>query len=158
MTSASVITVINGPNLAALGSREPGVYGTATQDDLKASLEERGRALGLKVDFFQSDVEGEIVSAVNRASGGSAALVINPAGYSHYSVAIMDAMRAFPGPVAEVHISQVHSRETLRQNLVTARGADVFLAGAGIAGYLHALDILHEMITETDGGNTLAHQ
>ena len=108
--------------------------------------------------FFQSDIEGEIVTAINRAAEDSAALVINPAGYSHYSVAIMDAMRAFPGPVAEVHISQVHNRETLRQNLVTARGADVFLAGAGISGYLHLLDILREMITETDGGSFFAHQ
>ena len=84
---ASVMTVINGPNLARLGSREPGIYGNCTQEDLIGALKKRGDDLGLKVDFFQSDVEGEIVSAVNRAAETSAALVINPAGYSHYSVA-----------------------------------------------------------------------
>ncbi len=150
------ITVINGPNLDRLGSRETGHYGTATQDELLKMIEDKAADDGFKVNFIQSDVEGELVKAINSASGRSAGIVINPAAYSHYSIAIMDAMEAFDGPVVEVHISRVFSRESFRKNMLTAKAADALIAGAGVKGYLHALDILRELIHQ--GGITGAHK
>jgi 3-dehydroquinate dehydratase-2 len=150
MKPSSTITVINGPSLSRLGSRETEHYGTTTQDELLELIEGKASTYGFTVDFVQSDIEGELVRAVNIASGSSLGIVINPAAYSHYSIAIMDAMAAFDGPVVEVHISRVFSRESFRSNLVTAQAADAFIAGAGIRGYLHAIDILHELAETTE--------
>ena len=150
MKPSSIITVINGPSLSQLGSRETELYGTTTQDELREMIEGKATNLGYKVDFIQSDIEGELVRAINSASGRSLGIVINPAAYSHYSIAIMDAMAAFDGPVVEVHISRVLSRESFRNNLVTAQAADAFIAGAGIRGYLHAMDILQELAEKTE--------
>ncbi len=155
---STIITVINGPNLARLGEREPRFYGSVTQDELIGMLRMKAEQLGCEVEFFQSDIEGELIRAVNAASGRSAGLVINPAGYSHYSVSILDSMRSFRGPVVEVHISRVFGRDDYRRNLLTACGADVLIAGAGAEGYLHALEILHEMIRKKDGGSVSANQ
>jgi len=154
--NSSYITVINGPNLALLGSRETEHYGTATQDELLRMIKKKATNDGFKVNFIQSDVEGELVKAINNASGRSAGIVINPAAYSHYSIAIMDAMEAFDGPVVEVHISRVFSRESFRKNMLTAKAADALVAGAGVKGYLHALDILRELVDQ--GGITGDHQ
>jgi 3-dehydroquinate dehydratase II len=145
LTGIPVITVINGPNLGLLGSREPESYGSGTEDDLRMLLDAHAELRGVRVEFVQSDIEGEIVRAVGVASGRSLGLVINPAGYSHTSVAILDAMKAFRGPVVEVHISQVLAREPFRRRLLTARSADTFLAGAGTGSYLHAMDIVLEL-------------
>ncbi len=150
MKPCSTITVINGPSLSQLGSRETEHYGTTTQDELLESIGKKASTYGFTVDFIQSDIEGELVRAINTASGSSLGIVINPAAYSHYSIAIMDAMAAFDGPVVEVHISRVFSRESFRSNLVTAQAADAFIAGAGIRGYLHAIDILHELAETTE--------
>ncbi len=150
MKSSRVVTVINGPSLSQLGSRETEHYGTTTQDELLKMIEEKASMHGISVDFIQSDIEGELVRAINIASGGSLGIIINPAAYSHYSIAIMDAMTAFDGPVVEVHISRVFSRESYRNNLVTAQAADAFIAGAGIRGYLHAMDILQELAEKTE--------
>ena len=144
MKSSDIITVINGPSLSQLGNRETEHYGTTTQNELLEMIEDKASMHGFKVEFIQSDIEGELVRAINSASGSSIGIVINPAAYSHYSIAIMDAMAAFDGPVVEVHISRVFSREPFRNNLVTAQAADAFIAGAGIRGYLHAMDILQE--------------
>lgn len=150
MKASRIITVINGPSLSRLGSRETEHYGTTTQDELLEMLDERASTFGFTVNFIQSDIEGELVRAVNSASGESLGIIINPAAYSHYSIAIMDAMTAFDGPVVEVHISRVFSRESFRNNLVTAQAADAFIAGAGIRGYLHAMDILQELAEKTE--------
>ncbi|RKZ10549.1 3-dehydroquinate dehydratase [Candidatus Fermentibacteria bacterium] len=150
MKASRIITVINGPSLSRLGSRETEHYGTSNQDELLKMIEERASMHGFTVVFIQSDIEGELVRAVNSASGGSLGIIINPAAYSHYSIAIMDAMTAFDGPVVEVHISRVFSRESFRNNLVTAQAADAFIAGAGIRGYLHAMDILQELAEKTE--------
>ncbi len=143
------VLVVNGPNLAMLGSREVDHYGRTTQAELVTMLTDRAAGLGFGLDFYQSDIEGELVARIGSARPEAAALVINPAAYSHYSIAILDAMRAFPGPVVEVHMSRVFSREPFRRNLVTAAGADVLLAGAGVTGYLHALDIACSLAPET---------
>ncbi|MCK5064599.1 MAG: 3-dehydroquinate dehydratase [Candidatus Fermentibacteraceae bacterium] len=148
MNSPRIITVLNGPNLSQLGNREPSNYGDTTQSELIGLIEQKASVAGVSIDFFQSDIEGELVQAIGRASGNSIGIVINPAAYSHYSIAILDALNAFDGPVVEVHISQVLSRESFRTNLITARGADVFIAGAGVTGYLHAIDIVCELACE----------
>ena len=158
MKSSFIITVINGPNLSQLGSRETELYGTTTQDELVVMIEKKAASDGFEVDFVQSDVEGELVKAINRASGNSAGIVINPAAYSHYSIAIMDALAAFDGPVVEVHISHVFVRESFRNNFVTAKGADAFIAGAGIKGYIHGMEILYELIDQQNGGSISAHK
>ncbi|MCK4506101.1 MAG: 3-dehydroquinate dehydratase [Candidatus Aegiribacteria sp.] len=148
MNSPRMITVINGPNLSLLGQREPAHYGNTTQSELIKKIEQKASATGVSIDFFQSDIEGELVQAISRASGSSIGIVINPAAYSHYSIAILDALSAFDGPVVEVHISQVLSRESFRSDLITARAADAFIAGAGITGYLDAIDIVCELADE----------
>ncbi len=150
MKPSRIITVINGPSLSELGRRETEYYGTTTQGELIEMIEKKASIDGFTANFIQSDVEGEIVRAINSSSGSSIGIVINPAAYSHYSIAIMDAMAAFDGPVIEVHISRVFSRESFRNNLVTAKAADAFIAGAGIRGYLHAMDILYELAEMTE--------
>ncbi len=148
MKSPRMITVINGPNLSQLGNREPAHYGNTNQSELIGLIEQKASVAGVSIDFFQSDIEGELVQAIIRASGNSIGIIINPAAYSHYSIAILDALNAFNGPVVEVHISQVLSRESFRSNLITARAADAFIAGAGVTGYLHAIDIVCELAGE----------
>lgn len=143
--AAESVLVINGPSLSRLGSRQPEIYGSKTLSDLKELLQERAENNSVDLELFQSDVEGELVRAVNRGNRHSG-MIINPAAYSHYSIAIMDAMLAFQGPVAEVHISSVFSRESFRRDFVTARAADVFISGAGLDGYIHALDIICGML------------
>ena len=150
MIPSRTITVINGPNLSQLGNREIEHYGTNTQHELLEMIENKASIDGYKAEFIQSDIEGELVRAISSASGSSIGIVINPAAYSHYSIAIMDALAAFDGPVVEVHISRVFSRESFRNNLVTAKSADAFIAGAGIRGYLHAMDILYELAEKTE--------
>ncbi len=148
MNSPRMITVINGPNLSRLGNREPTHYGNTTQSELIRKIEQKAEVAGISIDFFQSDIEGELVQVIGRASGSSIGIIINPAAYSHYSIAILDALNAFDGPVVEVHISQILSRESFRSNLITARAADAFIAGAGITGYLDAIDIVCELAGE----------
>jgi len=147
MSDRPVVTVINGPNLAALGIREPDLYGATDEKGLVALLEKAADDMGLEVVFRQFDGEGEIISAIWEASEATQALVINPGGYSHYSVAILDALRAFSGPVVEVHISQVFAREPYRSTLVTAAGSTALIAGAGVAGYRLALEVIHDRLT-----------
>ena len=147
MSSRLTVTVINGPNLAGIGIREPDQYGTIDESELRKLLDSRADALNLDLAFGQYDCEGDIVTAIWKASNSSQALIINPGGYSHYSVAILDAIRAFDGPVVEVHISQIFARESFRSNLVTASGASAFIAGAGTTGYLLALDLVFEHIS-----------
>lgn len=145
MRSSGKIAVINGPNLSSLGSREPDHYGNTTEEELQEMLRRKAEEVELTIEFFQSDIEGELVREITGASGSTVGLIINPAAYSHYSIAILDAMKAFNGPVVEVHISRIFAREPFRSRLLTAAGADALIAGAGIRGYLHAVDILCEL-------------
>jgi 3-dehydroquinate dehydratase-2 len=142
------VAVINGPNLAGLGMREPDIYGSSDQQDLVRLLEDTAGELGLSVAFGQFDGEGEIIAAIWDASKTSDGLVINPGGYSHYSVAILDALRSFTGPVVEVHISQVFAREPFRCRLVTAAGASALIAGAGLDGYRLALRLIKNRLED----------
>ncbi len=149
MKQREIITVINGPNLAKLGTREPGIYGSTTQQQLFDAINSYAEDRGFAAECLQFDIEGEIVSAINNAAADSCSIIINPAGYSHYSVAILDALNNFEKPKVEVHISQIFSRESYRSELVTAKGVDAVIAGAGTSGYLRAIDIIADMIQST---------
>lgn len=142
----SEIAVINGPNLASLGVREPMIYGDTTALELELRLVAWGESAGFKVLFQQFDQEGLMVTAIQNASESCQALIINPGGFSHTSVAILDSMRAFKGPVVEVHLSQIHRREPYRHRMLTAGGAEVLIAGAGIHGYLSAIETVKELL------------
>lgn len=136
------VVVVNGPNLNLLGRREPHIYGTRTQDDLKQVVEERAGKLGLEVAFFQSNSEGEIIDFLQKEAPGSAGIVLNPAALSHYSIALYDCLQALALPVVEVHISNIHAREEWRSRSVTARAARGVITGLGFAGYELALEYL----------------
>ena len=140
------IAIINGPNLASLGVREPMIYGDTSASKLESLLIAWGESTGIKVFFQQFDIEGQVVTAINSASENCDALVINPGGLSHTSVAVLDAMRAFKGPVVEVHISQIHRREPYRHRMLTAGGAEAFISGAGIYGYISAMETVKELL------------
>ena len=134
------IFVINGPNLNMLGTRQPEIYGSDTLADIEKGCREKAAALGLDVEFFQSNHEGEIVSAIQQARGRFDAVVINPAAYSHTSVAIMDALLACDMPVVEVHLSNIHRREEFRHFSYVSKAADGVICGFGKQGYLLALE------------------
>lgn len=134
------IFVINGPNLNMLGTRQPEIYGSGTLADIESGCREKAAALGLEIEFFQSNHEGEIVTAIQQARGRFDAVVINPAAYSHTSVAIMDALLACGMPVVEVHLSNIHRREDFRHFSYVSKAADGVICGFGKQGYLLALE------------------
>ena len=138
------VLVVNGPNLNLLGKREPHIYGTRTQDDLKQVIHDKAGALGLEVTFFQSNDEGEIIDFLQKEAPGSVGIVLNPAALTHYSVALYDCLQALALPVVEVHISNIHAREEWRSRSVTARAARGVITGLGFAGYELALEYLAE--------------
>ncbi|WP_244086335.1 type II 3-dehydroquinate dehydratase, partial [Desulforhabdus sp. TSK] len=134
--------VANGPNLTLLGTREPGLYGAATLADVETLCAETGQRLGLEIDFMQSNHEGALVDAIQAARGTAQGIVINPAAYTHTSVAIADALRATELPVVEVHISNVHAREEFRKHSYVSPVATAVIAGAGLNGYRFAIEHL----------------
>ena len=131
--------VINGPNLNLLGQREPGIYGSENYERLCAHLKEFAAAHGSTVDCFQSNHEGAIVDAIQAANGVYDAIVMNPGAYTHYSVAILDALKAISVPCVEVHISNIHQREEFRHKSVTAPACVGQICGLGLYGYEAAL-------------------
>ena len=135
--------IINGPNLNMLGIREKNIYGSETLKDLKRLVREHCRKIGAKAVFYQSNHEGDLVTAIQRARGRFDGIVINPAAYTHTSVAIADAVKAIsPLPVAEVHISDVNSREEFRKISYIRDVAAVTISGKGFDGYTEAVDYL----------------
>ena len=134
------ILIINGPNLNLLGTREPDKYGSDSLNDIEKYLTLKHSEVSLT--FFQSNIEGEIVNEIQSSLNSYNALVINPAAYSHTSVAIYDALKVLDIPIIEVHLTNTHSREDFRQKLVTARAATAVIAGLGKEGYSFALDYL----------------
>ena len=133
------ILLLNGPNLNLLGQRQPEVYGHETLADVVAACTALGRDLGLEVVAKQSNHEGALVDYIHAAREGAAGIVINPGAYSHTSVAILDALNAFDGPVLEVHISNLHRREAFRHHSFVSSRAEGVVAGFGTEGYLMAL-------------------
>lgn len=134
--------VINGPNLNLLGIREPSIYGSSTLADLEAMMREHAAARGTEVDFFQSNHEGAIIDAIQSAMGGYDGIIINPAAYTHTSIAIPDAIKASGLAAVEVHISDIRSREEYRRHSYTSAACVATIAGRHFKGYLDALDIL----------------
>lgn len=133
------IHILNGPNLNLLGLRQPEIYGRETLADVAARCEALAAELGAEVVFRQSNHEGAIVEMIHEAREVASAIIINPAAYTHTSVAILDALNAFEGPVFEVHISNVHKRESFRHHSYVSLRADGVMAGFGTEGYLLAL-------------------
>ncbi len=138
------IDIINGPNLNLLGQREPEIYGSETLASIEAACRALADRVGLDLRFFQSNHEGALVDRIQAARGdgqvpGAAGIVINPAAYTHTSVAILDALAAFDGPVIELHLSNVHRREAFRHHSYISARADAVIAGCGAQGYELAL-------------------
>ncbi len=133
------IHILNGPNLNLLGLRQPEIYGHETLADVAARCTALATELGAEIVFAQSNHEGEIVEMIHTARQAASAIIINPAAYTHTSVAILDALNAFEGPVFEVHISNVHKREAFRHHSYVSLRADGVMAGFGTEGYLLAL-------------------
>ncbi|MBQ8752971.1 MAG: type II 3-dehydroquinate dehydratase [Clostridia bacterium] len=138
------IRVINGPNLNMLGIREPGIYGRETYADLVKKIEAHAAATGVEVEVLQSNYEGGLVDAIQGAYGVCDGIVINPAAYTHTSVAILDAVKAVGIPTVEVHISDVSKREDFRQVSYIRAACVATIAGHGTDGYLEAMDLLRE--------------
>jgi 3-dehydroquinate dehydratase-2 len=147
---AKTIYVLNGPNLNLLGTREPGIYGRTTLADVETLCRETAKAHGLGVEFRQSNLEGEIVDAIQEAMARQAAgIVINPAGYTTTSVAILDALIASSLPVVEIHISNIFAREEFRQQSLISKVAKAVMSGFGVNGYALAIDGLAAMIEQS---------
>jgi 3-dehydroquinate dehydratase II len=143
---AKRVLVLNGPNLNMLGTREPGTYGTETLAQIEKMVKAEGKALGLTVTARQSNHEGELVTWIQEALGNFEAIVINPAAYSHTSVAIHDALRAVGLPVIEVHLSNIYAREPFRHHSYVSPVATGVICGLGSAGYRLALRALAEKL------------
>ena len=143
-----LIVVLNGPNMNMLGLRQPELYGAATLDDVEQLCAESGEAMGLAIDFRQTNNEGELISWVQECRGRVAGIVINPAGYTTTSIALMDALLAVELPVIEVHITNIHRREEFRQHSYVSKAAVGVICGLGIQGYALALTALAAMLDE----------
>jgi len=136
------ILVINGPNLNFLGIREPDIYGKETYADLCDLIRSHAQKRGVTVEFFQSNHEGALVDAIQAAYGNADGIVINPAAYTHTSVALLDAVKSVGIPTVEVHISKVESREEFRQISFIRAACIATVTGRGYQGYLDAMDLL----------------
>ena len=144
-TSPNVL-VIHGPNLNMLGKREPEVYGKTTLDEINAGLKRLGEKLGLCVETFQSNYEGAIVEKIQDAMGKCGGLIINPAAYTHTSVAIRDALLLLDVPIVEIHLSNIHKREPFRHKSMMADVATAQITGFGADGYRLALEGMTRLI------------
>ena len=136
------ILVINGPNLNMLGIREPDIYGKASYGQLCADIEAHAAGRGVEVEVYQSNHEGDLVDKIQQAFGAVDGIVINPAAYTHTSVALLDALKAVGIPAVEVHISDVSNREAFRQVSYVREYCEMTISGHGFAGYTEAMDYL----------------
>ena len=133
------ILVINGPNINMLGIREKNIYGVNDYNSLIEKIKKEASELDCQVDFFQSNIEGEIITSIQKAFGVYDGIIINPAAYTHYSIGILDALKSVNIPAIEVHISNIHQREDFRKKSVTAEGCIGQISGLGFEGYTLAL-------------------
>lgn len=133
------ILVINGPNINMLGIREKNIYGNNDYNSLIEKIKKEANELDCQVDFFQSNIEGEIITSIQKALGVYDGIIINPAAYTHYSIGILDALKSVNIPAIEVHISNIHQREDFRKKSVTVEGCIGQISGLGFEGYTLAL-------------------
>ena len=143
-----LVVVLNGPNMNMLGLRQPQLYGHATIDDVEAMCAETAEQLGLAIDFRQTNGEGELISWVQECRGRAAGIVINPAGYTTTSIALMDALLAVGLPVIEEHVTNIHRREEFRQHSYVSKAATGVIAGLGIGGYRLALIAMADLLED----------
>ena len=141
MTSP-VILVLNGPNLNMLGSRQPEVYGRDTLADIEAQCRQHATALGIEIEFHQSNHEGDLVTWIQGGRGRAAGIILNAGAFTHTSIAILDALLAAEVPTIEVHLSNLHQREDFRRHSYVAKAAKGMICGLGSHGYLLAIDAL----------------
>ena len=143
---SNTVYVLNGPNLNLLGTREPEIYGSATLDEIAGMLEDRARELGLEIDMRQSNHEGHLIDWLHEAQAeGARAVILNAAGFTHTSIALLDAIKAIRTPVIEVHLSDPTRRERFRHHSFVGMGAVKTIQGLGPRGYLVALDFAAEL-------------
>lgn len=134
-----LVMILNGPNLNLLGKRQPEIYGRETLADVERLCREGGERLGLATRFHQSNREYELIDWIHEAREAAAGIVINPGAFTHTSVAILDALNAFDGAVLEVHVSNIHKRESFRHHSYVSLRADGVIAGFGVQGYALAM-------------------
>ena len=139
------LMILNGPNLNLLGVREPHIYGTTTLAQIKESCERHAKQLGLELMFHQSNHEGALVDLIQSARQDADAIIINPAGYSFTSIAILDAIKAFEGPALEVHISNIHARDELHRHSKLSSAMTAVICGLGPYGYIAAMHAVAQM-------------
>jgi 3-dehydroquinate dehydratase-2 len=145
---AKTVYVLNGPNLNLLGTREPHIYGADTLKDVEALCRKTAKAHGFDVEFRQSNIEGEIVTWIQEAGRKGIGIVINPAGYTTTSVAILDAILAAKIPTVEIHITNIHAREEFRHHSYVSKGAKAVICGFGVPGYALAIEGLAALIAK----------
>ncbi len=143
---AKPIYVLNGPNLNRLGTREPHIYGTTTLAAVEASCRDFADFAGITLDFHQSNHEGVLVDRIHAAREKADALIINPAGYSFTSVALLDALKTFSGPIIELHISNIHARDELHRHSILSAAAKAVICGLGTYGYVVAMQAAAQML------------
>jgi len=143
-----LILILNGPNLNLLGTRQPEIYGRDTLDDVATACADLAPSLGLETDLRQSNHEGQLIDWIHEARGTAAGIIINPGAYTHTSIAILDALNTFDGPVIELHISNVHKREEFRRHSYVSLRADGVIAGFGTEGYTLALRRMASLVVK----------
>ena len=142
------ILIINGPNLNLLGEREESKYGKISLEEVKKNCEHHGKSIDLEIKFEQSNIEGEIVTMIQKAKGVYDGIIINAAGYTHTSVAILDALLAIKIPTIEVHITNIYNREEFRKKSLISKAANGIICGFGINGYIMALDSIKKILSK----------
>ena len=140
------IVIINGPNLNLLGQREEEIYGKDSLDQIKNNCLKKAKELNLDIDFFQSNNEGEIINKIHEVEQKYEGLIINPAAFTHTSVAILDALRSINKPKIEIHLSNIYSREEYRKKSITSEGVDGLICGFGSLSYILAIEALSNLI------------
>ncbi|MDH3476091.1 MAG: type II 3-dehydroquinate dehydratase [Rhodospirillales bacterium] len=148
MAKAPSVLILNGPNLNLLGKREPETYGRTTLGEIEARCQERAGQLGLKLECRQSNSEGELIDLIQAAAGRHGGIVMNPGAYTHTSIAILDALQAVALPVIEVHLSNIHKRESFRGHSYVSRVALGVICGFGAMGYIMALEAMAGLLIE----------
>lgn len=142
------ILILNGPNLNLLGTREPEIYGHESLADIEIKCGNHGKAIGTDIDFRQSNSEGELVDWIQAAAGSTDGIIINPAAYTHTSIAILDALKQVDCPIIELHLSNIFSRETFRHHSYISPIANGVICGFGAHGYLLALDAISRLVSD----------